>query len=714
MRPSLSLAIALVACGDDEVDMRDAGGDATAAVAPSRVVEPEAPRAPALPDMGRCPEGWGERMLGEVRICDPFPAGIPTCEGASILLPGSSACEPLGSTCPPDGMRTDIPDRIESEASLTVAYFVRSGATGGDGTRARPFGTIAEALAVPTEEGESIRSIVLSRGVFREPIEITGPLDRLPSEANNLAIVGACTSDTLLEAGDARRPAIALSGGVRLVLTDVTVSNPLGPVISVSHGAALNGNQLVVGPAVDGITITGSDLNLAQTVVRDISSQAIIARPGARCGLTDVALERTHRALQATGARLELARIAFLGPGYTGIGGIRSVGYGSEIAIVDVGGAIGIESFLLTIDRAYIAHGRDGAVAVSDDWLELTHTTIEDGGASPLLVTNGGAVLRDVVVQGTPAPLIAGDTNVAIAADLGADLEIERVAVFDTAGSGFSASGAARVHGRDLVVAGAALEGEGVCLIGSESEVALARVRLERCATGGALISDSRVELTDLSIVDVGEDNARPTLGLGIFRGAEVRIQRAAIERARLLGISAHGAGTTLEGSDLHVAGVLPMGASSDFGRGIEIASRAVGRLVRTRVEDVHDHGVLAVDRGELTMSDVTIADVAPRACTTPECQAHPAGIGLAAYGASAIVDHFVLERASLCGAHRAADATLQLADGTIAENAVGLCVAGDATIDDISRDVSYRDNGTNLNARELPVPEAVPPVELQ
>ncbi len=128
-----------------------------------------------------------------------------------------------------------------------------------------------------------------------------------------------------------------------------------------------------------------------------------------------------------------------------------------------------------------------------------------------------------------------------------------------------------------------------------------------------------------------------------------------------------------------------------DYGRGIEIAAGAIAHLERVRIERVNDHALLAVDRADVTLSDAVIADVAPRACTTPECEAHPAGFGIGVYGAQLAVDQFTLERASSCGAHRAADATLVLNDGLVAEN-----------------------DATALNASELPVPQVVLPVELE
>ncbi len=708
---------AIAACGDDEPDRSDAGGsDVSVSLVSPRVIEPEPPAEPALPEMGACPEGWAERTGAAVRYCEPFPAGITPCTGASGLLPGSSECVRLAPACPAEETRTDIPDRGDRGAGMfVVAMFVKPGASGGDGTRARPFGTISEAIAAPAIEGEVDRTIVLAQGRYRETIAISAPPNLSPKSAPNLTILGTCAEGTVIEGGDDLVPTIAISGGIHVSLTDLSVTNPDGIAIDSSYGAWIAGRQLVLGPAQTGFAARAVDSSLVSSVVRDVAKVGVDAANGASVVLEAVAFEDAFRGIESTRARVEVMHVSILGDGYAAVTAQGGALFATQLAIADIPGGIGLDRSLATIDQLHIARTRDTALSTRDGYLLLTRSTIEDGGSTPLLVSDGPATIRDVVVRTNPDSARASEPTVAIAVDLGASLELDRAAALDTAGFAMSVTGGARIRGGDLVVADTAEEVDRICLVAEHADIDLARMRFEGCAMGGVLLTEqSDVALSDLTLTDSGESSGGPSLGIGAFGGSSLRLRRAVIERARVLGLTAHGATSSIDGSDVRVSDVLPLEPSGEYGRGFEIAGGAHARLSRVRIERVLDHGVLAVDDAELELEDIAIVDVAPRACTTPECDAHPAGIGVGVYGARATLGHFGIERASLCAAHRAADATLSLREGLVAESPVGLCVAGEAAIDEISRDVAYRDNGANLNARELPVPEAAPPVELQ
>jgi len=69
----------------------------------------------------------------------------------------------------------------------------------------------------------------------------------------------------------------------------------------------------------------------------------------------------------------------------------------------------------------------------------------------------------------------------------------------------------------------------------------------------------------------------------------------------------------------------------------------------------------------------------------------------------------FVIARSPLCGVLIARDGTAALHQGSVVENAIGACVQREGfDVAGISDAVVYRDNGTNLQTTELPVPSAV------
>jgi hypothetical protein len=68
--------------------------------------------------------------------------------------------------------------------------------------------------------------------------------------------------------------------------------------------------------------------------------------------------------------------------------------------------------------------------------------------------------------------------------------------------------------------------------------------------------------------------------------------------------------------------------------------------------------------------------------------------------------ERFVIERSALAGVQIVEGGELDLRDGTIAENPVGVNVQVEGY--DLSRVMSrvvFRDNGVNLDTNELPVP---------
>ncbi|MCZ7686077.1 MAG: DUF1565 domain-containing protein [Sandaracinaceae bacterium] len=143
---------------------------------------------------GRGRRGHALRALPE--------AGASSCAGGEAHFQGEAGCAPLGA-CPAgewaDGLGGDV-------------LFVRAGASGGDGSRASPFGTIAAALAA----ARAGTIVALSKGSFDEAVVLS----------SGVSLRGACAAETRLTA--------AGSGGA---VVEVTAS----------------------GAALEGLTIAGAD-----------------------------------------------------------------------------------------------------------------------------------------------------------------------------------------------------------------------------------------------------------------------------------------------------------------------------------------------------------------------------------------------------------------------------------------------------------------------
>src|SRR5688572_28924697 len=108
--------------------------------------DPDPPAPPSagvdLPVLTPCPAGWREVPAGDdgVVTCDPWPeGGMPECPPGEAWLPGDTRCTAIGRACPAGDFPDDLPGPV---------LYVLPGAIGGDGSRAAPFGTIVEALAV--------------------------------------------------------------------------------------------------------------------------------------------------------------------------------------------------------------------------------------------------------------------------------------------------------------------------------------------------------------------------------------------------------------------------------------------------------------------------------------------------------------------------------------------------------------------------------------
>ncbi len=693
----LALAAILLGCGDDDHPAIDAS---TPDADPNAVVPPTPPASAELPHLTPCPDGWEERATPEgVPSCEPFPAGIPRCEGATTLRPGERACTPIGSPCSADEWSTMLPD----DAPIA---FVRSGATGGNGTRARPFGTLAEAVNAIADGG----TIALGAGRF----------DGVQLDRRSIAIVGKCAPETSIGLTAGLDPAhtIAMNGG-RLTLRDLHLFEGL-VTLYVDEGDLEIGG-VWFGPGRVAIFADQTTLRARDSVFREhyLNGAAISVTNGA-LDIEDVGVEHADRGIQLGNGEARLHRVSFIehdarsrGQALTFFG----LGEGAVDQIAIEGWYDGIiAGFAPQTVRDVVVRHLASFPAIenrSDANTTVERALIEDVPGSAVFA-NGELTLRDVAIRETDMPTGTDeDGSSGLTISEGGVVVVERVSFDHMREVGIDVETRSTLRGSDVTIRDVTRVESGFGLVTGVGVIDVTRIHLERCAGAGiVLASAARARIGDLSVESVGDTLSLTSAGIALLGGAELILDRASIREVHMVGVLATDTGTHLDAHDVAVREVRPL-ASGHYGRGIETSLGASAEIERLAIADLHDHGILAFGDATMTLADVSVDGVRSRACVEEECTRHPAGIGVAAYDAALALERFAIRDAMLCGAHRGANAAMTLRSGLVASSAVGLCVGGDARAEDISFDVAYRDNGENLNARELPVPMATPPIEV-
>jgi hypothetical protein len=235
------------ACENDEDD--DLDGEMNCADPGCAVFCPDGDTV--LPPSFECfsdsTRGLAFRRVGVDPVhCEPYPERELDCAGDEHLLPGAEGCRLVGVACP-----AEWPTSTEEVGVI----YVRSGSVEGDGSRARPFGSLTEALAASVD-GDTIE---------------VGPGDYEGAHVDvDVTIRGACASQTRLA---------GLASGALFTLENLTVIGelvvtPTGQLHAI--GIAVRGRTSVEGEATFdgarfvsndvGITVTGNATVLASTI----------------------------------------------------------------------------------------------------------------------------------------------------------------------------------------------------------------------------------------------------------------------------------------------------------------------------------------------------------------------------------------------------------------------------------------------------------------
>ncbi|MCB9615512.1 MAG: DUF1565 domain-containing protein [Sandaracinus sp.] len=369
------------------------------------------------------------------RACD-LPVTDTTCGAGRAHFVGGEGCEDVGAACPAEGERfaADLP---------AETIFVAPDATG-DGTRANPFGTLADAFSVVT----SGDVVALAAG------DHEADALQLP---NGVRLVGACAARTRVLGAVGADFAFGGGGGRSATLENLTIRQA-AIAVGVAGEVTLRGVVIesIVGAGL-AVTSTGR-LRLEDVVVRDVepagtSGGMALLVDGGQVDGTRVILEDALRsALRVMGGRATFDRLRAWARPFGGLSrGVGAWVTGGEVTLrhVDLRGAT----------NTAVEVSGDGVVALSDA-LANAIEEVDPPGVFALYAREGGRLtvdrawvrgqgwlvhaddatvaVRDTILEGLPGGRLYAE-NVGVVS-FSSPFELERVVVTGT-NSGLLANG---------------------------------------------------------------------------------------------------------------------------------------------------------------------------------------------------------------------------------------------------------------------------------
>lgn len=676
------------------------------------VVDPAPPAPPEGPRLTTCPAGWGSDPLH----CEPWPAGPRTlCTGSQAQFPGDPACAEVGPACPADGWPASLP-------TGTVRFVRGTAAVGGDGTRARPFQTIAEALAA----GGGL--IALGTGTYALP----GPLPA------GVSLVGTCVAQTTLVRAATSQPAVVFAETPGISVRDLRVLGPGVGLAVTDPGSTLSVENVVVEGAtsVGWLIQNGGQATARALVIRGTATGAggtlgsgIQLSDASGLDLTRALIEGSHTAgvfLAGAGAHATMTGVAIVDTQATS----RSNGHG-----LWANGRTRV-----TLSKSIVEGNQStGLYALSGAALDLTDVLVRGTRATPgangdgVYVAVASAVTAQRLWLGANAGLGLGvsdadstvtvsdfvsERNAGLGANTGGLLFLDRGELLDCIGSAVTARGVgARVTAHDLTIrrthlAPGQLTASGLS-ISRGAFLSAQRVLLDHCEGLGAAAVSAGSELvaSDLEVRDT-QRGADGEGGWGVVAAlySQVTLERARLDHNVTSGVIVGQARATLTDVEVFATQGLPsQGGLYGYGVTVEMAGAVTG--TRLRLIDNHDVGLLVADAASaVDFSEMSILRTS-LTCADTACMGRAASGVTVLEGGQASVSRFWVASNGGFGVQVARGGQLDLAQGEVAFHQIGVGVLDEAF--DLSRldhQVVYRNNDQKLSALVVPLPK-VPPL---
>lgn len=601
------LSALLAACGGEVGS--DAGPDGSFEPDGSQVFVPvpPAPPAPVAPptsarpvSLAPCAEGWTEvppASEGAATWCAPSLGDGPTACGAGTgQFPDAEGCSTLRPCAETDLYPSDAPGAGD------VRYVAPSST--GDGSRASPFGLIAEAL----EGAGPSTVIVLSAGTHLGGVEVPA----------GVSVLGVCPARTSIVGPD-DAPAL-LVGGADVAIEGVEVRGLSGAIdIAPSGTATLAAVQ------------TGGDVSVQGTLIAArwaLRGGEVSVPAGGRLTGSEVHAVATTFAVTGTAELRE----TLLEPAERGV----SVSAGGRLvlaaSVISGGVDIGIDVDGTDAD----AELTDVLIRGVDDGRGRGHGIWIDGGASltatRVALTGFGNVGLEIMSEGTRVELASvaileaaatapGDAGSGLRTSAGARLTARGVSVEGAHGAGvgfFQASGDVS----DLTVLDTQSQPttshDGTGLAIGSSHVAVRRAFIRGNHNSGVVVSDPGAQLR---LEDARVESTRPggagRFGRGVVvqTGAKLNVARLAIVDNQETGLFVAGPGSAARGGDVSIAGMraADRGPLTGLGVGLHVQEGGLVQLSRVDVRESIGFGVIMYSAGTLgRLTDLVVADTQP------------------------------------------------------------------------------------------------------
>jgi hypothetical protein len=573
-RRSLLLGfVSLMACGPSD-DAPPPDGSSDGATDASTTVR----TPPAPPDFSTCPEGFHEREVLGVTVCDPWPdTGRQTCPAWEVHLPGEPGCRPIGTPCPETGrFATDLPD------DARIFYVDPEAPPGGDGSEGAPY----DSLDLAMRDAGSGQIIALAAGTY----------DEAPRLREGVTLWGACVAETHL--------------------APTTTSGFVGAVSSNGEATVKN---LRIGGARSGAGVldAGETLTLDSLWIEETGNYGIVASNGGRITIRDSHLGTPDEVpglsaqtiLAQNGGRVDLERVEIAG---ARSGCITSEDAGSVVTLsrVSARNSLGLSG---TGER-----GR-GAYSQSGGRVDVSESIFDDMGEVGALAKGDGSVvaLEDVWIVDTRAQPDGLFGRGASAQDGGA-LSMSRVVVDGARESGIIALQAAQLDVTDVIVRNVRQspsdERFGMGVVVTDGPFTLRRALVDDVLSAGISIEGSAAAgmIEDVTVSNVGSESGRGFFGRGlnVFTGASATVARVVVDRVRDVGVFL-GSGQ-LDADDLVVRSVDAQAcaattcADSPAGIGVGAYDGSIATIERFVISDNALAGVqLVASEADLTDGEV-------------------------------------------------------------------------------------------------------------
>jgi len=708
-------------CGSDAPTSPDSdAGTMGLAVEPPRIAWLDAGEPPIARPALTCAAGWrAVSPMEGVTACDPWPeTGRATCTASDEAhFPGEPGCTRVGPACPAGDWAEDLPtDR--------PTVFVKAGApAGGDGTQARPFATLAAART-----GAAVGTVIaVAKGRYDESVSL----------GTGMSLWGACVGETVLTSSSpAVDAAVVSASGVGAEVRNLRIDHPsrLGVLAAGATRSLRIQSILIEGAVYAGIGADAAQLDATDLVVRGTRPNG--ADGGFGVALIDGATATIGRAsiddnsliamlVDGTATSLTLTEAAVVRT--------RSVAGQADAVVAQSGATIDATrvvvednvgaGFSTTISGgnlrlADVVVRRNGlpGIEVIPGTLEASSVWCDQAGGVGVLVRNDStAALTDVIVTATSAPSCAGGYGVAV--DGGADLVASRVAVGESQSVGIVVDGeGTSATATDVVVTdtqSACGRGEGV-QIAAGAHASFARTLVARGEGVGVVARSggAQLDLRDVAVRDTAA-GAGGERGWGILVGDGGRLSAAGVlvDGAHEVGVVVSDIDTTADLADVLVRNVAGSALTGERGRGWQTQDGARATARRVAIAHVREFGIVVNSGGVVALDEALVSNVLAAECATTTCGGAPGGSGVVvdAAGSIAIVSRFRILDLALCGVQLADGGSLDLSEGEVARAAIGACVGVDGyDVARLTRDVVYHDNGLNLQATTLPLPDTL------